>query len=143
MNKSRKQRSEFATVLSRLLDNTQIFTRNEWSEELSVTSPAISQWVNDKTLPRPEVLRKIVGLVKARGTPQVALILREFQTMAQKPSSEVSKLFNRSHSKGDSISEYMLKPLVEDFLSELKELPIEHQEVVILKATALCSQVKS
>src|SRR5207244_2263066 len=62
INKS--ERSRFAEMLLRLIDETNLFTRAEWAEILDVSEAAISQWVNDKTLPRPELLRMIVDTVK-------------------------------------------------------------------------------
>src|SRR5215469_12947933 len=58
------QRSPFATALARLLDDTNLLTRQQWAELLDVSPAAISQWVNDKTIPRPEVLRMVIDALE-------------------------------------------------------------------------------
>src|SRR5262245_8795897 len=67
------QRSPFATALARLLDDTSLLTRQQWAELLDVSPAAISQWVNDKTIPRPEVLRMVIDVLEENSalTPQV------------------------------------------------------------------------
>src|SRR5215510_3181024 len=102
-----EQRSPFATALARLLDETKLLTRQQWAELLDVSPAAISQWVNDKTIPRPEVLRMVIDALEENCSPapangQVAdsphyenadltsRMLGEFKEMTRRPSTEVS-----------------------------------------------------
>jgi hypothetical protein len=128
--------SEFATVLRRLLDETNILTRAEWSELLRVSEAAISQWVNDHTLPRPELLRKIVWVVRnSSGVPND--ILEDFDDMAIKPASQVSP---HSDSLRQSVGHYLIQPLLRTFLGELSRLKPQEQEKFLLKASLMCTK---
>src|SRR5262245_41501991 len=56
--------SRFAAALRALLDETGIFTREEWSDVLGVSTAALSQWVNDSTIPRATSLRSLLDAVR-------------------------------------------------------------------------------
>ena len=128
--------SEFAQLLRRLLDDTGIFNRSEWAEFLSVSTAAISQWVNDNTVPRPELLRMIVDLVRSVDNAPQGL-LQEFETMAARPSEVVSPNGKRF---GESVSAYLVRPLLDGFLLDLKGLKSEEQARVLLRASMLCAE---
>jgi len=129
--------SEFAQVLRRLLDDTGMFKRNQWAELLNVSEAAISQWVTDNTVPRAELLRMVVDLVRARGRAPREL-LQEFEAVAAKPGTSVSPKWKERF--GDSVNTYLVRPLLEGFLLDLKGLKADAQERVLLKSTALCAE---
>src|SRR6516165_1399818 len=83
------QRSPFAAALVRLIDDTELMTRQQWAELLDVSPAAISQWVNDKTIPRPEVLRMIIDALE-EDPDLAARVLGEFKEISRRPSAEVS-----------------------------------------------------
>ena len=83
------QRSPFAAALVKLLDDTKLMTRQQWAELLDVSPAAISQWVNDKTIPRPEVLRMIIDALE-ENTDVAYQVLGEFKRISRRPSVEVS-----------------------------------------------------
>ena len=143
MAKHLENRSKFAQTLQQLLDGTNIFTRTQWAGFLNVSQAAISQWVNDKSVPRPELLRMIVELVRSRdGKPTESTgkapkeVLREFEEMASLPAQEVSPNWERF---GDSVSAYMVAPFLEGFLLDLKSLDPEAQRRVLLRSSRLCA----
>lgn len=134
-NYSRKT-SEFASLLRQLLDETDIFVRSEWAAFLNVSEAAISQWVNDKTVPRPELLRMIVQLVMSKDDAPHNL-LQEFEAMASRSANEVSPNWRRF---GQSVCAYMLRPLLEGFLLDLKGLKPEAQERILLRTSLWCAE---
>jgi hypothetical protein len=127
--------SEFAAILRRLLDDTGVFGRREWSEFLGVSQAAISQWLSDRTIPRPETLGMIVDLVKSSDRAPSQL-LSEFGAMVSRPASEVSPNGARF---GESLAAYLIGPLMDNLLLDLKGLGTALQEKVILKASLLCA----
>lgn len=132
-----QNRSEFAQLLRRLLDETDIFSRSQWAEFLNVSTAAISQWLNDTTVPRPELLRMILDLVRsADNAPQE--LLQEFGEMAAKPAASVSPRHGKKF--GESVNAYLIRPLLEGFLLDLKELKAEKQARVLLRASMLCAE---
>ncbi len=128
--------SDFAASLRRLLDETGIFDRREWSRFLNVSGAAISQWLTDKTIPRPETLRMIVELVRSnKNAPREPL--QQFDAMSANPSLEVSPHGRRM---GESVRSYLVSPLVEGLLLDLKGLEPVKQTRVLLKASMLCAE---
>jgi len=131
---SRTKRSEFARALAALLDDTNVMTRDRWAEQLEVTTQAISQWVNDATVPRPEKLRLILGYFR-EASDQRAMLRDSFVKMATKPASEVSPNAERF---GASVSEYMLAPLYRGFRRRYEPLTPVAKETVLDHSIALC-----
>lgn len=131
-------KSRFATVLSALLDRTDLFTRSEWSEFLKVTPAAISQWVNDKTVPSPELLRMIIGVLReSDGVPQELLL--EFDHLARRPSKEISPHGDRLDR---TLGDYLLRPLLKGFFGVYEPLPAELKEKVLQEASQMCRALK-
>jgi hypothetical protein len=130
------QRSPFAAALVRLLDDTKLLTRQQWAELLDVSPAAISQWVNDKTIPRPEVLRMIIDALE-ENPDFAALVLAEFKQISRRPSAEVSPNGERM---SPSIGHYVVKPLLEGFLRNLAGLDFEAQERILYQASDMCRE---
>jgi transcriptional regulator with XRE-family HTH domain len=136
-SKTQREHGEFANALRALLDESQVFTRAQWAEFLGVTEPAISQWVNDDTLPRADNLRMIIDVLQESDEVNPELLQR-FRTMASRPAHEVSPHGDRL---GRSVAHYLLKPLLEGFLRNLNSIEPDKQERVLLGAMDLCGAV--
>jgi transcriptional regulator with XRE-family HTH domain len=131
-------KSLFANVLTHLLDRTDLFTRQEWAEFLKVTPAAISQWVNDKTIPSPELLRMIVSVLReSDGVP--AQLLSEFDRVAQLPSAEISPHGDRLDR---TLADYLLRPLLKGFFAIYEPLPASLKERVLRESSELCRSLK-
>jgi hypothetical protein len=128
------QRSPFAAALVRLLDDTRLMTRQQWAELLDVSPAAISQWVNDKTIPRPEVLRMIIDALE-ENSDLSHRVLGEFKEISRRPSEEISPNGDRM---SPSIGHYIVKPLLEGFLRNLGGLDFEAQESILYQAADMC-----
>jgi GAF domain-containing protein/predicted DNA-binding transcriptional regulator AlpA len=127
-----KSQSPFAMALAAILDDTQIFTRRQWAEFLDISESAISQWVTDKTLPRPEHLRKIVRFLQdSDGVPPELLF--GFSEVCALPARQVSPLSARL-GEDRTFDQYMLRPLRNALQSTLSALPAAQQEQVLLAA---------
>jgi hypothetical protein len=129
--------SLFASVLRRLLDETGVFERREWAEFLRVSESAISQWVRGHTLPRAEYLRKVLWVLRnADDVPSE--VLDDFERMAAMPAEEVAP----DHSKtiGQTVGDYVLSPLLEAFLRDLKRMDPPDRERFLLEAAAKCAE---
>ncbi len=125
---SDRKLSPFATTLTRLLDETEFYTRAEWARFLGVTPSALSQWVNDRTVPRADLLRMIVDLLRARGGEKAASIVTEFEDLVEKPATDVSPLGSRM---SPTIRQYLTKNSFVGLGWALRDLPIEEQERVL------------
>lgn len=87
--------SVFARILVQLLDESGFYTRAEWGRFLGVSEPAISQWVNDRTLPRPDLLRMVIDLLKTRGGVAAADGLIALEAIMDEPADAISPLGGR------------------------------------------------
>ncbi len=134
--KTEKELSEFAMALRSLLDETGVYTRSEWAEILNVTESAISQWVNDDTLPRAETLRRIVGTLD-EDTRVADSVLEAFEVVARKPLSKISP---HGPKTAPTLEHYMARPSRAAFDRVLESLPPHLQEEVLYEAAALARQ---
>src|SRR6185503_3052817 len=104
-------KSALARAMGGLLRGSGLHTLEEWGEILGVSQPAISQWLHDKTLPRPELLRMIRRVAgNDRDVPQQ--ILSEFDGLLSKPPKEISP---HAEKIGETLAHYLLKPEWEAF----------------------------
>lgn len=125
--KSGKARSRFAESLARLLDETNLFKRSQWAEFLSVTPAALSQWVNDVTIPKPDRLYMIFEVLRqSDGVP--AEVLDAFRETAQARSTQVSPHGRRML---PTVWDYMMRPAFGDLANRLAKLPPVEQERVL------------
>jgi GAF domain-containing protein len=101
-----------------LLDQTGLFTRKQWASFLGVSEAAISQWLHDKTLPRHEILRLIVGVLsESDGVPSD--VLNHFWDVATRPASEVTAHAERV---GRTAADYILEPVFDGFMRSFRTL---------------------
>ncbi|MBM0105019.1 hypothetical protein JM946_09675 [Steroidobacter sp. S1-65] len=115
--------SPFAAALRGLLDRTGLFTRAEWARVLGISTAALSQWVNDRTLPRAELLRQIVDIVRnADGVPPEPLA--DFEELSQQPADHVSPLGQRML---PNVSAYLRGGRLSQLGSELRKLTPSEQ----------------
>jgi hypothetical protein len=132
----REANSEFAQILKRLLDH--MFSRRDWSKFLGVSQAAISQWLSDRTIPKPETLRMIIDVL-SNSDHKPKELLAEFEAMTLKLAHEVSPNGERF---GDSVSAYLISPLINNFMLDLKGLNSESQERILLSASQACAAEK-
>lgn len=125
------KRSSFASALADLLDRTTLFTRAEWARFLGVSEPAISQWVNDKTIPRADVLSGILDVLRnssdVPGAP-----LEAFDVVAGRPAASVSPLGQRML---PSVADYMREGTFEQLGRGLRELPTAQRIAVLTEGS--------
>lgn len=101
-----RNESDFALALNRVLDKTGLFSRAQWAEYLDVSEADISQWLDDKTIPRSDILFVTLDTLSGSDVPQESV--SEFRTMAEKLSTEVSP---NGEQMLPSVSEYMIRPM--------------------------------
>lgn len=129
------QHSPLARTLKALLDDTNMFKRDDWAVFLGVTPGALSQWVSDRTIPRPSTLRMLVGLLRERAgvSPKP---LQDFTELLSKPSSVVSP--KHANKIGRTLQDYLIRPaadgLLSRFLATLHSLPPQQQEDFVQRA---------
>jgi tetratricopeptide (TPR) repeat protein/transcriptional regulator with XRE-family HTH domain len=123
--------SPFAQAVRRLLDDTAYFTRPEWARFLGVSPPALSQWVNDKTLPRADLLRVILDVLRSSADipPEP---LAEFDRIASRPAQEVSPLGRRML---PTVNEYLNRSTFVRLGNELRKLLPEQQQRVLAEGS--------
>ena len=127
-----KGQSLFSVALAAVLDTTRIFARREWAEFLGISESAISQWISDKTLPRPEHLRKIVRFLEDSDEIPPEPV-RDFREVCSLPAQRVSRLSARL-GEDRTFDQYMLRPLHSALQQTLSTLPAAQQERVLLAA---------
>ncbi|WP_034387946.1 hypothetical protein [Hellea balneolensis] len=125
-----KQISIFARSLKKLLDDTNYFSRNQWADFLTISTPAISQWVNDKTLPRADLVLMIVDVLKQNPDKNTIAVIEEFESLYGLPCEDISPFGSRM---GKTLSEYLADGSFFRFGRELRGLTPEQQVSLIEK----------
>ena len=110
--------SDFARVLRAILDDTGLFIRSDWARVLNVSPPTISQWVNDETLPRPDILHMMVDIVSDSAGKECTEAEEKFWDIADMSSKEVSPLGGRMT---PTIREYMKSATIGCLARSLRE----------------------
>ncbi|MEK7505083.1 MAG: hypothetical protein AAB589_02265 [Patescibacteria group bacterium] len=131
--------SLFADQLRALVDATGLFNRKEWAEVLSVDEMDIESWLNDKSIPKDETLRMMLGILReSDGVPEK--VLSNFDVFCFCPAAEVS-----SHSKelGRSVGDYLVEPLFRGFKRRYNQLPPNLKEAVLRRACDYIGQLKA
>jgi hypothetical protein len=131
-----KNHSPFAKSLRALLDESGVLARREWAQVLRVSTAAISQWVNDRTIPEPENLRSIVRIVSSSDRTRPELLER-FNEVISAPAGQVSPHGLRA---GRSFADYMTRPLFSTFERMWNGLTPSMKETVLADAVELCSR---
>jgi transcriptional regulator with XRE-family HTH domain len=132
---TKENRSLFARSLSRMLQESGLYTLVQWGEILGVSQSAISQWLSDKTLPRPEPLRMIRSVLEDHAGVPID-IFADFEELLDRPATEISQ---HGSKMGPTLAHYLLKPEWEAFERCVRPLsPRDQQEV--LQAAASHSQ---
>lgn len=135
----RKRGSLFARALEGLLRAPKDMTYADWAGVLGVSPPAISQWLADETLPRPDRLYAIIRrLREIEGLPREPL--QQFADMATRPGRRVSPHGHRLH---PNVAYYMLEPLRESLITALATVPSRVQEEMLLRSIRQCHQLTS
>src|SRR5436190_3031343 len=111
-----EKKSKLARMLLRIFDETNLYSREQWAEILDVSEAAISQWVNDRTIPRPEILRMVVDTIEQDSAVPHAL-LDDFRALAVLPAAKISPHAPRI---GKTLGEYLVAPVLEGFLRTLR-----------------------
>ncbi|HEV7277073.1 MAG TPA: hypothetical protein VGN80_12370 [Devosiaceae bacterium] len=79
----------------RLLDGTGFYTRAQWGQFLGVSEPALSQWVNDRTVPRADLLRMVIDVLRTRGGAAAMEALASLEEIMDEPSEKISPIGSR------------------------------------------------
>lgn len=118
------RRSPFAEALRALLDDTGFLGRAGWAGLLGVSTAALSQWVNDKTLPRADLLRVVLDILRSRGGPAAEPSLKKFDALLDAPSTTISPMGARM---GADLRTFTTKRSFLDFARSLNGLDSESQ----------------
>lgn len=118
------RRSPFADALRALLDDTGFLSRSGWAELLGISTAALSQWVNDKTLPRADLLRIIVEVLRSRGGAAAIAAIGQFETLMDRPAADISPVGARM---GTDLRSYMARKSFLDFAHSLNGLDSDSQ----------------
>ena len=121
-----KSISPFASMLLRLLDETELFSRSGWGDVLSARESMFDCWVNDVLCPPADKLRGLVGtVIHADGNED---ILAAFFELCRTPSRQVSPLAEQI---GTNVGCLYMRPLLEGLERRLATYPIASQEQVL------------
>jgi hypothetical protein len=135
---SDKKPSLLAQMLTRIIDESQLLSREEWVEFLCGMSPRLTPeevwgWEHDKSVPSAQIMRMIVRMVEERDVS--ADLKRDLGELLDKPGCEISP-----HGKDllPTLGHYVQQPLLEGFLGQWGALPRARREQVLYQAADLC-----
>lgn len=132
------EENKFGKALTDLLDETGVFTRAQWASYLYVSTSAISQWVNGKTVPRPDYLVSIISHLERYKKAEVQEKLDNFYLIADLPVGEVmpAELLGRN-SGMHTISDYLSSVFMQNLQYDVNILPGRVRKTY----TMLCSKI--
>lgn len=131
-----------ANCIEKLLDETQVFKRKEWSAHLSISEPAMSQWTQGETCPRADILQRIIDVIKIHGDTKITQkILDEFNTMSLLP---IEKVTSRKSFKGaPNIASWLASQQVAVLKFKIAKIPASQQGDVIKQISNLLDTISS
>ena len=111
------------------------YSRGEWAIKLGVSKPAISQWLTGKTLPRPEHLATIVGVI--REDPNIsAQAQTRVSELLMAPTEELFEV--PPAYLGPTLAHYLIKPVRESVLKLLSGIPPAQQYEFLMEMADRC-----
>jgi len=116
--------SIFSQVLQRLLDESGFYTRAEWSQFLGISEPALSQWVNDRTVPRADLLRMVIDLLRSRGGLSAGEGLMALEAVMDEPSDSISPIGSRF---APNLRSYLSVRSLAELGRSLQRMPVAEQ----------------
>lgn len=133
----KESKSPLARSLSRMLQESGLYKLVEWGDILGVRQSAISQWLHDKTLPRPEPLRMIQRVLEEHTDVPVG-ILADFEELINQPATDISP---HGSKMGPTLGHYLIKPDWEAFERCVRPLSPEDQQEVLQAASSLAQRL--
>ncbi|MBW8683308.1 hypothetical protein [Chitinophaga rhizophila] len=98
----------FREMLIKLIDDTKVLNRTQWSQYLMVSEAAISQWLTGKTFPKSEHLRNILSYLNDFEDAKIQDSLYDFYEMSNLPVTESLPEDQQEKLRGvRSISDYI------------------------------------
>jgi hypothetical protein len=114
-------------VLKRIFD-TEWVRRDEWASALGVSTAAISQWVNGRTVPGPDHL-EAMGVLVAQDDRLPMELSDQFEGLLDRPTGEV--LHSSRRSMEPTLRHYLVRPRREAAMKLLATLPPTEQLYVL------------
>lgn len=134
----------FTTCLKALFDDTNLFSRKEWSDILGFSQSHIEEWVSGTLFPSPGILRMIVDAVDSSFNAEQKP-LDEFKNLYEKrlPEQEINFPVQTmanflGYLDNLRLGEYILLPVLDGFLRNLKTLPLDLQEQLLFHFAEAC-----
>jgi hypothetical protein len=138
-----KMNKSFKIALANLIDETDTFTRSEWSKYLLVSEAAISQWVKGKTMPKAEYLSSVLLYLENFEKKHIQEYLLEFHRIADLPIEEtLDEELQERYKKYKTITEYITTSYMYGFEVELSELDGIFRKHVLYACSNLVRSVK-
>ena len=151
--------SKFARALQQLLDQTKVFDRSQWAAVLNVPEHEIAGWVDDRSYPAPETLRRIIRTMDERrkasrgsyGDELRKDIFEDFAMLSKQPLRDVAPHIAEDAEVKDAFSggrvpptleHYITLPVRRAFLELLGTMDPMLQEEVLFGASALARAVR-
>lgn len=133
--------SPFAISLHRLLDETGMFTRAEWSTFLDVPEGSIASWCIDQDVPSPDMLSRIYWVLTEGRDSCDAVIA--FERMANRRIEQMSPFGGQLRQQYSPLpcldfGQYMRIPKIQAFLRALAIVPYKCLESVLLECAQHC-----
>lgn len=134
-----KKRSKFAEAISAILDASGM-TRKEWARALNISESAISQWLNDLSVPKPELLNRFLDLAGRIETATSAV--NQFKTTtARLPTQQVTQRLKvervrLERRRFSCLGDYMLEPSLDEWMSRYERATTEERRALLDSAPA-------
>lgn len=120
--------SEFANILKRVLEETELFTLAEWSQLLGVRLQKLESWLSDTEIPAAYNLNMMyITLENSSNIPEAPLVA--FKEMINKRATLVSPHGARML---PTVYEYMKRPVFDELSSALAKLDHASQTKLLL-----------
>jgi predicted transcriptional regulator len=103
-----KKNDRYRNALAGMIDHAQLMSRTEWADQLHVSEAAITFWLQEKSVPQPIRLKKIIDKIENSQNEVGLQFLDKFMQLVDEHVEAVSNIPHKfKHAK--TISEYLLK----------------------------------
>ncbi len=123
---------KFPEALQALLNSAEHFDRKEWAKYLFASTKTIEDWIDEKDVPRPDHLFKILSYLDGFNNEKIIVAIINFHVMADLPIEEVISSKNVGQFKAKNIAEYVTKVVFPNNLAyELSKVPSKYRLKII------------
>lgn len=126
---TRSNMSQFAVILRKLLDDTNLFNRGGWAYLLGTSTSCIEEWVTDVSIPSPHHLSMLILALQSSSDIDVS-ILAEYYSIANVRATTISP---HGALMLPTVDVYCKRPQFSELMTKLVRSTPEQRTAILLE----------